>query len=219
MNTTAPMPTGASALPVPSPAVLLRLAIGGIAGLAIWEGWARLLTPAVLGYPLEPAGLIDALFQHNLGLGVPVLLREALHYAIGILGYPIAYFVISRLLPRWSLMLDIIVAVTFAIGVVLAVAAGQGALGLGLFVLAVAVTIASRFFNPNTLIRDSIAWGTFTWFNALGIMAPLGGLSFYLLGEGGALSFMSFVGHVIYGAVAAYVFERLQARALAAGNA
>ena len=38
-----------------------------------------------------------------------------------------------------------------------------------------------------------------------------GGLSFYLLGEGGQLSFKSFAGHVIYGAVAAYVFEKWNA--------
>jgi hypothetical protein len=75
------------------------------------------------------------------------------------------------------------------------------------------VFIATRFINKNIRLRDSIAWGTFTWLNALGIMAPLGGLSFYLLGEGGELSFMSFAGHVIYGAVAAWWFEMREAQA------
>ena len=73
--------------------------------------------------------------------------------------------------------------------------------------------IASRFVNPNKGLVDAISWGTFTWLNALGIMAPLGGLSFYLLGEGGQLSFMSCVGHIIYGAVAVLVFNRLEGNA------
>jgi hypothetical protein len=77
----------------------------------------------------------------------------------------------------------------------------------------VTLFIATRFVNSHERIRNSIARGTFTWFNALGLMAPLGGLSFYLLGKGGELSFMSFVGHVIYGAVAAYIFEKREARA------
>ncbi len=72
--------------------------------------------------------------------------------------------------------------------------------------------IASRFINRNEGLVNAISWGTFTWLNALGIMAPIGGLSFYLLGEGGDLSFMSFVGHVIYGAVAVLVFYRLEER-------
>ncbi len=67
--------------------------------------------------------------------------------------------------------------------------------------------------NKDEGLRDAISWGTYTWLNALGIMAPIGGLSFYLIGEGGELSFMSCVGHVIYGAVAAIIFEKLEARA------
>lgn len=57
----------------------VRLVVGGALGLFVWELWARILTPLVLGFPLEPAGLLDALFQHNLGLAVPRLLREAIH--------------------------------------------------------------------------------------------------------------------------------------------
>lgn len=199
-------------LALPSTRTLFNLALGGLVGLLIWEGWARILTKAVLGYPLEPAGLIDAIAQHQLALSVPYLLREALHYAVGILGYPIAYFVISRYLPRWSFVLDAIVFVTFTIGVL--VYGFRGGFNAGLFGFWVIVTlfIATRFVNSNERIRDSIAWGTFTWLNALGLMAPLGGLSFYLLGEGGELSFMSFAGHVIYGAVAAYIFEKREAQ-------
>ncbi len=203
--------TGVHALripPVPSLASLGKLFAGGLAGLLIWEIWARVFTKAVLGYPLQPAGLIDALFQHNFGLTVPWLVRETLHYIVGIVGYPVAYYVISRAIPKHGLVLDVIVWLTFTAGVVAAAIAGRGQSFHLIFFIIVTALILSRFVNPRRDIADAVSWGTFTWLNALGIMAPLGGLSFYLLGEGGQLSFMSFAGHVIYGAVAAYIFEK-----------
>ncbi len=205
-----PMPVAIPGLPT-----LGRLFLGGFAGLMVWELWARLLTRAVLGYPLEPAGLIDAIAQHQFGLGVPYLLREALHYGVGIAGYPIAYFAISRFVPRWQLILDAIVLATFSAGLVWLVRSGGFKPVHFIFYTAVLGLIASRFLNRDGLIADAISWGNFTWFNALGLMAPLGGLSFYLLGEGGELSYMSFVGHVIYGAVAVWLFERWEAKASA----
>lgn len=207
------MEQSAPKLAIPSLRTILNLALGGAVGLAIWEIWARVFTKWVLGYPLEPAGLIDAIAQHQLGLSVPWLLREALHYAVGILGYPIAYWAISRFVPRWSLVLDAIVFVTFTAGAVYYAVMGQATFGTFLFWIVASGFIATRFINRNERLRDSLAWGTFTWLNALGIMAPIGGLSFYLLGEGGALSFMSFVGHVIYGAVAAWIFEMREDKA------
>jgi hypothetical protein len=193
--------------PIPSLSSIVKLFAGGLLGLLIWEVWARVLTKAVLGYPLQPAGLIDALFQHNLGISVPWLLREALHYAVGIVGYPVAYYVISRAVRNYGLVLDVIVWITFAIAVGAAAFAGKGTGFHLVFLGIVTVLVASRFVNPRHDIADALSWGTFTWLNALGIFAPLGGLSVYLLGEGGQLSFMSFAGHVIYGAVAAYAFE------------
>jgi hypothetical protein len=204
--------TPAAGLAIPSVKTIGHLAAGGLAGLIVWEVFARVLTKAVLGYPLEPAGLIDAIAQHQLGLSVNYWLREALHYGVGILGYPIAFYIISHLIPRWSAVLDAIVFATFTAGVALYISKNGFSLGLAAFWVAVTLLIASRFVNRNTQWVNAISWGTFTWLNALGIMAPLGGLSFYLLGEGGDLSFMSFVGHVIYGAIAVLVFYRLQAR-------
>jgi len=197
---------------IPSMRTIVNLGIGGLVGLLIWEVFARVLTKAVLGYPLEPAGLIDAIFNHQLGIGVNYWVREALHYLVGIFGYPILYYAISRHVPRWSVVLDAIVFVTFTLGVAVYFMRSGPSLSLAAFWVFATLMIASRFVNPNVGLRDAIAWGTFTWLNALGIMAPIGGLSFYLLGEGGQLSFMSCVGHVIYGAVAAIVFEKLEAR-------
>lgn len=197
-------------LPIPTPATLGRLMIGGAAGLALWEIWARLLTKAVLGYPLEPAGLIDAIAQHQFGLSVPYLLREALHYVVGIVGYPLAYYAISRMVPRHGLVLDLVTFLSFTAAVLLLATQGKATPLFFIFWTAVAGLIATRTINRDPMLADALSWGNFTWVNALAIMAPIGGLSVFLLGEGGELSYMSFVGHVIYGAVAAYLFERLE---------
>jgi len=199
--------------PIPGARTSINLMLGGLVGLLVWEVWARVFTKAVLGYPLEPAGLIDALLQHNFGLSVPWLVREAMHYVIGIIGYPVLYYIVSRGLRPWSITLDAIVFLTFTGGVLFYYAMGTATAWHVWFWVIVTLFIATRFINRNTRVRDAIAWGTFTWLNALGIMAPLGGLTFYLLGEGGQLSFMSFAGHVIYGALAAYVFEVREAGA------
>lgn len=213
MQTTMIAGTGRANI-IPGVRTLTNLFVGGLIGLLVWEVWARVLTKAVLGYPLEPAGLIDALFQHNFGLQVHWFLREALHYGVGIVGYPVAYYVISRLVPKWGLVLDAVVLVTFGIGVARLIASGGFTPVHFMFLTAVLALLASRFINRNALLADVITWGNFTWFNALGLMAPLGGLSFYLLGEGGELSYMSFVGHVIYGAVAAWYFEIRERKAM-----
>ena len=72
----------------------------------VWEVWARLITVAVLGGPLEPAGLVTSLVQHWTGYQMPRLAAEAAHYVIGIVGYPVAYFVISRAFRYWAPALD-----------------------------------------------------------------------------------------------------------------
>lgn len=54
---------------------------------------------------------------------------------------------------------------------------------------------------------DGWLWGAFTTFIALGVFAPLAGLPFMLLAWGGQLTLMSTIGHAIYGALAAHVFE------------
>lgn len=201
-----------SSIDVPSAKTLRNLVIGGAVGLFVWECWARFLTPAVLGYPLEPAGLLDALAEHLAGLALPLLLREAVHYGIGLFGYPVLYFIVSRYVPRWPVILDMIVALTFGVGVILDIRSGMFTPVKFMFLVAVIALLSSRLINRHERLANSLSWGNFTWFFSLGLMAPTAGLSFYLLGEGGELSFMSFVGHVIYGVLAAQIFEVLESR-------
>ncbi len=58
---------------------------------------------------------------------------------------------------------------------------------------------------------DGWIWGVITYFIALGFFAPLAGQHF-LLRDVPVLSFMSLIGHAIYGWLAAWVFEKLNAQ-------
>jgi hypothetical protein len=154
-------PTRIAGIVIPNITQVIALAIGGLAGLGLWEIWASVPTPLVAGGPLEPPALIKALFAHRLGFEPHDIVAKALHYVTGVFGYPIAYFLLTR-----------------------------NGISLG---------------KP----LDGWLWGAFTTFIALGIFAPLAGLPFLLLAWGGQLTLMSTIGHTIYGALAAYLTERL----------
>lgn len=81
---------------VPAPRTVLHLMIGGLASLGFYEAWANVLSPIVSGHPLEPPELIKSLFQHQLGITVHDTAAKALHYATGILFYPLGYWVLTR---------------------------------------------------------------------------------------------------------------------------
>jgi hypothetical protein len=150
----------AATLPIPSVATTGRLALGGAAGLGIWETFSGSFTHWAAGFPLQPPELVKSLFQHQLGVEVSQPSAVLLHGLTGILFYPLAYYVVSR-----------------------AVRLPMPAIGW--------------------------IWGVATYFIALGVFAPLAGQPF-LLHNVPTLSFMSLVGHAIYGYVAALVFETLE---------
>jgi hypothetical protein len=152
-------------LVVPDARELFALAVGGCAGLGLWEIWANVPTPLVAGGPLEPPALIKALFLYQLGFEPSDVVARALHGLTGVIFYPLGYFLLTR---------------------------NGVSLGRSL---------------------DGWLWGLFTTFIALGIFAPLAGLPFLLLAWGGQLTLMSTIGHTLYGALAAYVFEALTAKA------
>lgn len=208
MTMTAARPaTGA----IPSARAFRNLFIGGYCALMAWEIWARTITAWVVGGPLEPPELVRSLVQHWTRIDLSLPTATFMHYMVGIFGYPLAYYVVSRALKNWSLLLDIGVLAIFTIAVGLRFRADGFDVGLAAFWLVVALTTASRFVNPSKLYRDALSWGSFTWFNALGVMAPLAGLPFLLLDGAALLSFMSWAGHVLFGYLAALIFERLEA--------
>lgn len=203
---------------VPSLATLFNLFVGGYVALMAWEIWSRTITVWVLGGPLEPPGLVLSLVNRFLttnyssSMALPWANATFAHYVIGIVGYPVLYYIFSRGLKNWDAILDAAVMLIFSVFVLLALQNNQFTGWMGWFWLMVAVVTATRFVNPSPLIRQCLSFGSFTWFNALGIFAPIAGLPFLLMEWGGGLSFMSWVGHILFGFVAAYVFERLEGR-------
>lgn len=155
------LPVRPPAFSIPSARTVWHLFLGGAAGFGIWEVFAATLTAWAAGFPLQPPELVKSLFQHQLGLTISTPMAELLHGLTGLIGYPLAYLVLSRLLP----------------------AVGMPAIGW--------------------------IWGVITYFIALGFFAPLAGQPFLLLNVP-VLSFMSLIGHAIYGYVAALVFEVLE---------
>jgi hypothetical protein len=81
---------------IPTLREMLALAVGGLAGLALWEIWANVPTPLVAGGPLEPPALIKALFAYQLGFEPSDVAAKALHYVTGVIGYPLGYFLLTR---------------------------------------------------------------------------------------------------------------------------
>lgn len=207
INRTGPMTVRA----IPTMRTLGNLFIGGYAALMAWEIWARVLTPWIIGGPLEPPGLVISLVQAWTGYELSLPTATAGHYLVGIVGYPAAYYVVSRFLPRWDAVLTAGVFAAFTL--FLATMAVKGGLTgpMVAFWCVVTAVSAARFLPLPPRFIACLAWGSFTWFNALGLFAPLAGLPFLLIAWGGDLSFMSYVGHVIFGFVAAWVFEVLEA--------
>ena len=82
---------------IPDARTLRDLCLGGAAGLLTWEVFARVITPEIIGGPLEPAALIVSLFQNLCGIDPGRPAAEALHYVTGIALYPLAYWVLTRL--------------------------------------------------------------------------------------------------------------------------
>lgn len=81
--------------PVIRPGLLRTIILAGLAADITWEIWARLITPLLVGGPLEPAGLIQSVFGlHNR------YLAEVIHAVVGIVFYPIGYLFIARPLQR-----------------------------------------------------------------------------------------------------------------------
>ncbi len=197
---------------IPSARTLMNLLIGGFAGLLLWEIWARVITPLVIGGPLEPPGLVISLAENVFGYKLDLGPATVIHWIIGIVGYPILYYIISRSIRDYGVVLEALVLSIFTLFVASRFLQGAGTSAMIYFWLVVVAVSATRLINPSKALADAMSWGTFTWFNALGIMAPIAGLPFLLMEWGGQLSFMSYVGHVIFGFVLALVFEYLEAR-------
>lgn len=199
---------------IPTFRTALNLFVGGLCGLLIWELWARVITPLLIGGPLEPPGLVISLGQALFDYKLELPTATVIHWIIGIVGYPILYYIISRSLRSYGIILEVLVLAAFTGFLAYRLLQGSATAAMLYFWIAVVAVAATRLINPSRPIADALSWGTFTWFNALGIMAPIAGLPFLLMDWGGQLSFMSYVGHAIFGFILAVVFEFLEDRQL-----
>jgi hypothetical protein len=197
---------------IPAPRSMAHLVIGGISGLVLWEIWAEVITPAIIGGPLQPPGLVISLADHVFHQKISYAFATYIHWIIGAVGYPALYWMLSRSLKNYGLILDAAVWTIFTAFLIMKLLGGALTPAMIYFWIVVTVVTATRFINPWPGIRDALSWGSFTWFNALGIFAPIAGLPFLLMEWGGGLSFMSYVGHIIFGFVLAVVFEWLESR-------
>jgi hypothetical protein len=77
------------------PGLARTIIISGLAADIAWETWARLITPILVGGPLEPAALVQSVFGFDNRLAA-----EAIHAIVGIVFYPIGYLFIARPLQR-----------------------------------------------------------------------------------------------------------------------
>lgn len=82
-------------LPRISGALVITILLAGVAADLTWEFWARIITPMLVGGPLQPAALVQSVFGfQNIGLA------ELIHAIVGVVFYPIGYLFIARPLQR-----------------------------------------------------------------------------------------------------------------------
>lgn len=75
--------------------LLRTILTAGIAADLSWEVWARVITPLLVGGPLQPAALVQSVFGFQ-----NLFLAEVIHAIVGIVFYPIGYLFIARPLQR-----------------------------------------------------------------------------------------------------------------------
>lgn len=81
--------------PTTSARLLATIVLAGLAADLAWEFWARVVTPMLVGGPLEPAALVQSVFGFR-----NRLLAELIHAIVGVVFYPIGYLFIARPLQR-----------------------------------------------------------------------------------------------------------------------
>lgn len=91
-----PQDNGITALLGMTPAYLAgTVLLSGAAAEVTWEIWARLITPLIVGGPLEPAALVQDVF--GLKSRLPA---EIIHFLVGLIAYPLGYIYIARPIAR-----------------------------------------------------------------------------------------------------------------------
>jgi hypothetical protein len=110
------------------------LLIAAVAALIAWEIFARLVAPAWIGGPLQPTGLVKSLFANVLGLPVGQAAAQTVHVLTGLLVYPAAFLLATRIKSLGWIADGTILGVAtwfFAIGLVAPISGLPFLLGVG----------------------------------------------------------------------------------------
>jgi len=127
-----------------------QVILSGLAGLVVWEIFARVVAPYWIGGPLDPLPLIQMTFGLT---GVPA---EAVHILTGLVAYPVGYLFImtplaAMVMPRANWLL---------LGAVY---------GVGLWVFAMYVIASLVGGMPPFLGFQPIAWASLAGHVGLGL--------------------------------------------------
>ncbi|MDA9918645.1 hypothetical protein N9D37_02040 [Erythrobacter sp.] len=76
--------------------VAIALIVGGIAAELFFEFYGLVINPALFGFPMEPANLVIGLTKTFLGAPISYVPAYAIHLAIGILGFPLGYYLLRK---------------------------------------------------------------------------------------------------------------------------
>jgi len=102
-----------------------RLAVGGVAGLVVWEIFARAVAPLWIGEALDPTGLVEA------ALGIGGVGAFVVHLLTGLVAYPLVWMLAvapaaaALALPWWLAAAGYGVALwVFALGIIAGLVAG-----------------------------------------------------------------------------------------------
>ncbi len=82
-------------LPAIDSRLIITLLLAGVASTVVWEIWARVITPELIGGKLSPAGLVKSVFGISSSF-----LAEAIHLVTGVIAYPLGYLLIARPLKQ-----------------------------------------------------------------------------------------------------------------------
>ncbi|HUS52386.1 MAG TPA: hypothetical protein VMY41_00065 [Thermohalobaculum sp.] len=82
-------------LPALTARVLITALLAGAAADLAWEFWARVITPPLVGGPLQPAALVQSVFGFS-----NLFLAELIHGVVGVVFYPLGYLFIARPIAR-----------------------------------------------------------------------------------------------------------------------
>jgi hypothetical protein len=86
---------GAAIFPPVAAATLVTAVLAGAAADLVWEGWARYVTPLLVGGPLQPAALVQSVFGFQSWFWA-----EVIHGVVGVVFYPLGYLFVARPIAR-----------------------------------------------------------------------------------------------------------------------